>query len=324
MFLFLLIRWRMLRFLLAVTLCVSSLALVSNAAEFEVKESPEKVEVTYGGKLVTNYWVKSGTKPVLWPIVGPTGKEMTRAYPLREKSAAETSDHIHHRSLWFTYGDVNGVSYWHEEGKEKPGLIVHKAFTKVSGGDKAIIAAKNDWVDPHGKKACEEERQVTIFMQNEALCMDFTIVMKATEGELVFGDTKEGAFGVRVPTSMDVKAKKGGKIMTSEGVTNTAAWGTKAAWVDYSGPVENETLGIAILNHPTSYRFPTRWHVRDYGLFAANPFGEKDFPGGKKEEGTHKFAKNATLTLKYRVIFHKGDETAANIAAAFEAYKQEK
>src|SRR5690606_24989744 len=129
----------------------------------------------------------------------------------------------------------------------------------------------------------------------------------ASEGPLVFGDTKEGSFGVRVPTAMDVDRKQGGKITTSEGADDGAAWGKQASWVDYCGPVDGEVVGIAILNHPESFRYPTHWHVRTYGLFAANPFGIHDFTGAAAGAGNLELAAGESITLRYRVIFHKGD-----------------
>jgi len=121
---------------------------------------------------------------------------------------------------------------------------------------------------------------------------------------------------------MRVDRKTGGRIITSEGLENEQAWGKPAAWVDYHGPVGNETLGIAILNHPSSFRYPTHWHVRTYGLFAANPFGLHDFTGGK-QRGDHTMRKGDTFTLRYRVIFHRGDEKQGKIAEAFAAYAKE-
>jgi hypothetical protein len=148
--------------------------------------------------------------------------------------------------------------------------------------------------------------------------IDFEVTVKATAGAVAFGDTKEGAFGLRVASSMDVKRGQGGKITNAEGITDLAAWGKSSPWVDYAGPVERQTVGIAILNHPTSFRFPTTWHVRDYGLFAANPFGWHDF--GRGESGTHTIPAGGTMVLRYRVILHRGDTASADVPRAFEAY----
>ena len=125
-------------------------------------------------------------------------------------------------------------------------------------------------------------------------------------------------FGVRVASSMDVDKKKGGKITNAEGLSDDQAWGKPSPWVDYTGPVEGETLGIAILNHPESFRHPTTWHVRTYGLFAPNPFGWRDF--GQKRSGDHTLASGESIRFRYRLILHTGDTTSARLPQAYQAY----
>jgi hypothetical protein len=176
----------------------------------------------------------------------------------------------------------------------------------------------NDWRARDGEKICEDERTHVFGTMNGSRYIDFDVTVKATEGPVTFGQTKEGAFGIRVAETIKVDAKKGGHIVNSDGKRDGAAWGQPAAWVDYYGPIGDKTFGIAILNHPTSFRYPTHWHVRTYGLFAANPFGLKDF--GQPGEGAHTIAPGDTMTLRYRVVFHQGDTEEAAIAKAFEAY----
>ena len=290
----------------------------SAADKVGVQKTDDGVSITLGGKPFTTYLFKSGAKPILWPILGPTGQEMTRAWPMRDGDPAERKDHIHHRSLFFTHGDINGIDFWGEEAKVQ-GTTVHRELVKAEGGDVGTIMTRNDWVGPDGKKVCEDERQLRFGGDADSRWIDFDITFKATEGPVKFGDTKEGSFGIRVHETIKVDAKKGGKIVTSEGLTDGAAWGKPASWVDYYGPIKNETLGVAILNHPSSFRYPTHWHVRTYGLFAANPFGLSDFKAG---EGAYTLEKGETMTLRYRVIFHKGDEKEGKIAAAFSKYSE--
>lgn len=300
---------------------VAALTVVSRAsAEITATPSEKGVVVKIDGAPFTEYLTKNGTKPILWPILGPTGKPMTRAYPIAEGNATEKKDHIHHRSLWFTHGSVGGVSFWEEA--PKAGSTVHKRFTKVQSGPQAVIVSENDWVTPDGKKVCEDVRTLTFGANSDTRWIDFDITIKASEGPLEFGDTKEGMFGVRVAETMKVDAKQGGKIVNSEGQTDQATWGKPAAWVDYYGPVEGEQLGIAILNHPKSFRFPTHWHVRTYGLFAANPFGLHDFPGGKDLDGSHTVPNGESISFFYRVLLHKGDEKQGQVGKAFEAYSK--
>lgn len=309
----------LLRSLVALVLLLVA-ASYASADQWEIEKGDDGLTVKKDGELVTRYVVKSGNKPILWPIIGPTGKEMTRAYPMREVTG-EKHDHVHHRSLWFTHGSVNGVSFWEEVNpKHAPGETVHREFVAAEGGEQAKIVARTDWQSPEGKKLMEDERTITLFDRDGVRIIDFDITLRATEGDVQFGETKEGSFGVRVPTSMDVDSKQGGKIESSEGKTDAEAWGQPASWVDYHGPVDGEHLGIAILNHPKSFRYPTRWHVRTYGLFAANPWGTKDFTGGQETGGEFTLPQGESITLRYRVVLHQGDTEQADIAAAFEEY----
>ncbi len=300
------------------------------ATEFKVERHSGGVTVTVDGQPFTEYLVKSGSKPILWPLLGPGGAPLTRAYPM-QKVAGEADDHVHHRSLWFTHGKVNGVDFWMEG--DKAGTIEHREFVAVKGGTTASIVTRNDWLSPDGKRVLADERRLEFGLDGELRWIDFAIDLQATDGPVTFGDTKEGSFGLRVAESMKVDARKsklgGGHILNSEGHKDDKAWGQRAAWVDYSGPVVKpgddrpETFGIAVLNHPKSFRFPTHWHVRTYGLFAANPFGWHDFTGQPQGAGDHTIPVGESITLRYRVLLHKGDATAAKISDRFAKYAQE-
>ena len=303
-----------------VAVCAAGLlsAASSRAETFSVEKDDAGVAVKIDGKLFTKYLIKVGTKPILWPIIGPTGKEMTRAWPMREGNPDEKTDHVHQKSFWFTHGNVNGISFWDEN--KGHGDIVHREFVKVEGGAKPVIVTRNDWLGPDGKRVCSDERTMRFGVDAEARWIDFEATVTASDGPVKFGDTKEGAFGVRVAGTVNVDKKLGGKIINDGGKTDADAWGKPAAWVDYFGPVEGEQLGIAILNHPTSFRYPTHWHVRTYGLFAANPFGLHDFYNSKDKDGSHTLQPGESFTLKYRVIFHKGDQEKGRIADRFAEY----
>ena len=292
-----------------------------DASEVTVEKTDRGAVVKVDGQLFTEYLIKSGNKPICYPIIGPTGKAMTRHYPMvSDKVEGEKQDHPHHRSFWFTHGDVNGVSYWHEGANA--GNIVHREFVKLeSAGSTAVIVTRNDWIGPDGKKACSDERTLTFGADEGRRWIDFDITFTAAGSEPVkFGDTKEGSFGVRVAGTMKVDAKKGGQVVNSAGQTDGGAWGKPAAWVDYSGIVGDQRLGVAIMNHPSSFRFPTYWHVRTYGLFAANPFGLHDFKRSKDVDGSHRVPKGESLKLRYRVLIHRGDEKEGRVAEAYAEY----
>jgi hypothetical protein len=300
-----------------------SVCPVVTAADVTLKETDAGVRVSVDGELFTEYLKRSGEKPVLYPLLGPTGAAMTRSYPVvDDKVAGEKHDHVHHRSFWFTHGEVNDADFWAEGKGGKQGTIVHREFAKVDdSGPGAVIVTRNDWMQGD-RKLCEDERTLTFGADNDQRWIDFDITIKATDGKVEFGDTKEGTFGVRVAGTMKVDAKQGGTIVNSEGDKNAGAWGKQAAWVDYCGPVGDETVGVAIMNHPSSFRYPTYWHVRTYGLFTANPFGLSYFTGNKKSEGSHTLESGETMTLRYRVLLHKGDDKQGQVAEAFNAYSK--
>ena len=293
---------------------------MSVAAEISLAKKDDRVEVKVDGKPFTTYLIQSGAKPILYPIYGPGGQAMTRGYPMRDATSDEKQDHQHHRSFWFTHGDVNGISFWHENGKH--GTIKHREFVEVSE-EPPRIKTINDWIGPDSKKVCEDERTLTFGADESLRWIDVVVTVRATDQPVKFGDTKEGSFGIRVAGSMRVERGKGGRIVNSEGQTDGDAWGKPASWVDYSGPVADETVGVTIMNHPSSFRFPSHWHVRTYGLFAANPFGLHDFKRDKSIDASHTLQPGESFTLKYRVLFHQGNAEAIDLPAAFKKYGSE-
>lgn len=301
--------------------CLALLAaLPLAAAEYQVERTSEGATVKLDGKLVTNYIKLSGNKPILWPLAGPQGKHLTRSFPMTRPKEHEKADHPHHRSFWFDHGDVNGISFWHQG--DDTGVIEHQDFVELSGGKSATIVTRNDWIGPGGEKQCEDVRRFTFGHDDSARWIDVEVTVLASEGPVTFGDTKEGSFGVRVAGTMKVDSKLGGTIVNSHGDQDKAAWGKPAPWVDYHGPVDGGTAGIAILNHPSSFRYPTYWHVRTYGLFAANPFGVSAFENDRSKNGALTLEKGEQFTLRYRVLLHSGDEKAGRVAEHFQKYSQ--
>ncbi len=288
------------------------------AEPFSVEQFEGGVRVKYQGELFAEYRTDLGPKPIVWPIIGPTGAKMTRNYPLADPLPAERRDHVHHRSLWLTHGNVNGVDFWSEKGNS--GRIKHQKYLRVQGGEQAIIETLNAWTTAEGKTVCQDRRRLTFRATESQRMIDFDVTIIASEGPVTFGDTKEGTFGVRVAGSMKVDAKPGGQITTSKGATGREAWGKPASWVDYHGPVEGKECGLAILNHPSSFRYPSHWHVRTYGLFAANPFGYKAFKSQVASNGTHQMKQGESFSLFYRVLLHGGAHSTKRMEQAFSKY----
>jgi hypothetical protein len=311
---------------------VVGLSAYSADEGFAAEKTDRGVTVKYKGELFTEYVIKEANKPYLWPVIGPMGKPMTRAYPMKTIDG-EQHDHPHHRSIYFGHEVINGSDTWHEAATfvtltpkraEKLGAVVHREFLEVKAdADKAVIVAASDYNGPDGKKTMEEIRRMTFRVDGETRVIDFDIEFIASAGPVTFEDRKDAGFSVRVPTSMAVDSKQGGRIITSEGLTDAAAWGKRGKWCDYYGPVDGETLGIAMLNHPSSFNHPTPWHVRTYGLLTANAFGVKSLDKTAATDGKKELKAGERLVLRHRIIFHKGDEKAGGIAAAYEKYAKE-
>jgi hypothetical protein len=172
--------------LFSIALLAVIAAAAPAAAEVTAQRCEHGVVIQIDGQPFAEYWTHSGNKPIVWPIIGPTGKAMTRFWPMAE-APGEKHDHPHHRSFWFTHGSVNGVSFWDEAGRKgaKPGTIgttVHLEFVKVAGGKQAQVVTRNDWIGPEGKKYLEDERSLTFGVDGSIRWIDFDIVLKASNG----------------------------------------------------------------------------------------------------------------------------------------------
>ncbi len=318
---------------------LAPLALISLSAAalaaVDVTEKSDRVTVEIDGKLFTEYHFTGARRPYLYPIIGPTGAGMTRNWPLKEGVPGEETDHVHHKGLWFGHRNVNGAGFWEDTGKPGTplGQIVHERFLEVKGGkDAGVIRAKNKWVlDEGGGVICTDERTIRIQPIKDGQLLDFDITITAGEKDAVFGDDKDGTMAIRLAETMRVQRAKAkgektappgeGHIVTSEGKKDAEAWGTKAAWCDCYGPVEGKTVGVAMFDNPANPRFPTWWHVRVYGLFAANPFGQAQFEKlPDKEAGKFTIAAGKSVTFRYRFYFHSGDTEAAKVAERYRDY----
>lgn len=292
----------------------------ASAKKYTVEMNDKGVAVMLDDQLIAQYWKQHTAKPIIWPLIGAGGKEITRGYPMREASETERDDHIHHRSMWLTHGEVNGFDFW-AEGKDNCGTIVPAGPAAATGGETATLEAAHDWIGPDGKRVLSDRWELTFAGDGDRRWIDCVFYLIASEGDVHFGDTKEGSFGLRLAGSMKLDAKQGGAFVNAEGDKNAEAWGKPSPWVDYHGPVDGTTEGVAIMNHPESYGYPCRWHVRTYGLFAANPFGVYHFTGQKEKTEGKTLPAGDTWKLIYRVYLHTGDTEEGDVAQAWEDYR---
>ena len=317
--------------LLVLAALVAPVAALHAAAGSNVKltRTDGTVRVEIGGKLFTEYVFKDVPRPFFYPVLAPDGTEMTRNYPMKKGVAGEVEDHPHHRSLWFTHGNVNGLDFW-AEGGDKKGKIVNESVEHSVKDGVGIIKSRNKWVAADGAVQMNDETTVRIKGTPEARILDYEVTLKAPAGKpVVLGDTKEGSMAIRLPlwmtpTHAQGKGKKHegkGTIINDSGQLNDDTWGKKSTWVDYYAPKDGKVYGVAMFDHPKNPRYPTWWHVRSYALFAANPFGKHDFeklPDAKAGDLT--IAPGESVTFRWRIYFHMGDEKTAKIAERYKEY----
>lgn len=300
---------------------------------------PGEYTVENNGKLLTIV-VAKGTdlaKPYLYPIHTPAGIPVTRDWPMKKGAVSEneTVDHVHQKSAWFCHGDVipegvtlkiassdkhvKGVDFWAES--KGHGQII----TRTANVSENKLALELDWNAPEGLTILKEKRIYQFLITEKANVILMTTNLTAHEFAITFGDTKEGAFGVRVHDAMNMKVKNGdGMITNSNGKQGMKdCWGMMAEWCDYSGTINGQKAGIAIFDF-TGNPHRSAWHVRDYGLMAANPFGRKvsGFPSQKEKTETVKIAKGESLTLKYAIYAHDGDFEKGEVKEQFKSLEK--
>lgn len=284
----------------------------------EIKDTGDcTLQVSIGGKPFTCYNYSSEyPRPFLYPFLSHDGVQVTRSFPMRDDIPGEDTDHKHHRSVWIAYGEVNGTDNWCEN--EGHAWIRHKAFDEViSGPVFGRIRSRNLWTSADGVGQMTDVREFTIYNIDNERVVDVKVGFIASEGDVLLKDTKEGGIiSVRVASSMD--GDKGGMIVNSYGGrTEAETWGRPAQWVDYYGPVNGKTYGITLMDHPSSFRYPTRWHVRDYGLFTANPFALKAYEPKRNWSGDHTIKRGERIDFCYRLLVHESDTQAAGVSERY-------
>ncbi len=307
---------------------VNQSACAKNPKIQVVEVSSEKFDILIDGKLFTTYqYGLNNEKPIFFPINSPQGNMINRGWPMLENVPAEANekkDHIHHQSLFYTYGDVNGLDFWAEPSNPaKNGKIIHRKLTrKLEKENQAEIELLADWVAPDGKILLNEEKIVKFTALKNYTAMDFDIKLTAKDTIVHFGDTKEGMFGIRLtPTLHD--SREDAEYLSSEGLKGEKeVWGKRANWIALSGTVKEEPVVVGIFVHPESQNFPPYWHARGYGLFAVNPFGRKMYTRNVEPPLEMTLQPGESFSFKTRLMIYSGKMTPDELAKEYENYQK--
>lgn len=323
-------------FLLAAAVLTLPVRAAGPAVDVRVDEAGRRVEVTIDGRPFTSYiWTDTVKKPVLYPIRDAHGTIVTRGWPL-DPRPGERADHPHHVGLWLNYENVNGIDFWNNSDAIKPadaprmGTIRHRRIVTAKGGDRGELVTESDWVLHDGTTLLQERTTYVFSGDATSRTIDRTTTLTALDKRVTFADAKDGMLGLRVARQLELPSTKAevftdisgrktevarldnagitGNYLTSEGKTGNDAWGTRGRWCVLTGTIGADTIAIAILDHPSNPGYPTYWHARDYGLFAANPLGQKVFSNGKETLGFALDPKQS-VTFRYRILIVDGGLT---------------
>src|SRR6478752_110345 len=310
-------------------------------------EAERRVDITIGGQPFTSYiWPTTIKKPVLYPLRTAKGVVISRGYPL-DPRAGERVDHPHHVGLWFNYGNVDGYDFWNNSDAIEPerrphmGTIYHREIRRATSGPEGILEIAADWVIPDGTVLLKETTTFVFRGTATTRTIDRTTTLTAAGKAVSLGDNKEGVIGLRVARQLEIPSNKpevftdasgkatavptlnndgvNGDYLTSEGKTGDAAWGTRGKWCVLSGKIGADPVSIAIFDSPENPGYPTYWHARGYGLFAANPLGQKDLSNGK-DQLNFALAAGQSATFHYRILIVDGSPTAAETEAAWKEW----
>jgi gluconolactonase len=304
--------------LLLAALPILALAPYAVAGDVTATLEDGSLVVREGQDLFCRYHHDDSFTPFLYPLLGPSGVAVTRGFPM-EELPGESRDHPHHRSVWFAHGAVNGHDFWHPAKT----TIRHAGFDMIGhdGRGAALVVSRNEWRTLDGDLICVERRTMRFAATEQGRTIDFDIVLGSADHDLLFGDTKEGTFAVRLAPSLRIEGDvAAGNSINSAGHADGDCWGKRAVWVAYRGEVAERACTVAIFDHPDNVNHPTWWHARKYGLFAANPFGVHDFEGQPAGTGQRRIARGETIAFRYRILVADGEAAPAALTQAFERY----
>ena len=255
------------------------------------------------------------------PVVSTVTRQINDNPPkVKDRKDPLYYDHPHHKGIWLSVDEINGIKFWNEDGEIRniSVEIVEKS------GNPAVLKTVNHWVNAEGTPLLKEETTINIHANR---LMTYDVTFSAPKEEVEIGDTKEGMFAIRLPNSMR-EMVAGGPVTNADGAEGTgAAWGRTSNWVDYKGPVDGHVFGVTLMDHPSN-KWKSRYHVRNYGLFAVNPFGAGAYTKGRDDQADahHRVLKpnGEKLNFKYGIYIHGGETTKGDIEAVYQQFAKTK
>ncbi len=289
-----------------------------SAVRIEHDAAKKQYAVSIAGRPFTAwcYGDEFPDKPVFYPVLSPNGARINREYPMVPKVQGESSDHPHHQSLFFTYDEVNGTNFWNPE---QTGRRIQQRDVRV---DAAGLTALLDWKDKDGKVLLTETKRVTFGGDADVFWLDHDSTLTAAV-PVTMGDTKEGAFGLRLNDTLKEQGGSGRYLNAAGLETEANVWGKTSPWVAIRGTISSPApptdVTVAIYAHPSSLNSPPYWHARAYGLFAVNPFGRKGYDPSAAERIT-RLAAGENVRVRFRLAVYAGKMDKSRLDRDFAAF----
>ncbi len=236
-----------------------------------------------------------GRSAYIHPVWTPRGAIVTDEFP---------RDHAHQSGIFLAYTKAifegRPTNFWEikdEKGRVRFKSVINTVNGPVFGGFR-VEQEHVDLTVPGGKVALNETWEVRAWQTGGSKSgfwifdVESTLTC-ATSSPLQLPVYHYGGFAVRGASGWTPDATS---FITSERHTRTDGNHTRPKWSNLSGPASNhEQSGIAVLTHPTNFRFPEPVRIHDkmpYFVYTPSPLGDWSI----EPEKPH--------VSRYRVIVH--------------------
>jgi hypothetical protein len=300
---------------IAAAACTPGLAALTSCADGAESESPvesapstQLTSYLNGGQILFrwNNFVVAAYRanpvqkyPYFSDLAGPLS-----GIPLTTESS---EPHPHHRGIWIGCEPLCGGDYW-KDGPLDKGQIRSLDLSLVkSTPNSAVVHNRCQWLRRRSPSPLVEDRRIQFTVLSDRIrLIDFDTEITAL-CDISIAKAKHSFFAVRV--APDIAPIGGGTLINSEnGIGETGTFGKHARWCGYFGrrALRTDVIeGVAVMDHPDNPWAPCPWFTRDYGHLSPSPFNFID--------STWTLAQGAVIRLKYRVVLHAGDPSAAGL-----------
>lgn len=280
-------------------------------AGFEFDDQPGRLLIRVGDQPIATYVYADEQipRPHFKQVATTTGTPVTRHNPPRE--GVDLADHAQmHPGIWLAFGDLSGADCWRLKAR-----VEHLEFTKKPGLETGVLTfgVRNRYLDATGAKTlCLEQCDYRFEPVDIGYRIRSSSVFSNAERDFTFGDQEELGLGARLATPLVVN--NGGHITDSAGRRDEAGIrGHQADWCDYSRVIDNRRVGVLLV--PGKENFGRSWfHIRNYGLMVANPFGREALGGGEPSRVTVKAGE--PFRLAFSLLIYDCDPSLALDAIA--------